>query len=440
MGFIWQTSKLFADFMNGNTVTNISVGVLHNQTLPAITVCPVGLDFKLISKINPELRELYDEYLHLIRGLNKSSIESLKDQINDKYLRAQKIFFDQIGDKPIGDTIVNYTKHIDEKMINVKFYKAISSGDIHNDLSPINESSKLGFEMISVPMETIAIFEPLGGNIFSLTKCLTLFSHCESGWSDITMDFKYMLIKISLDIESYPFYPYDPYPIAVHSPNNIPELSMDFKFFKFGSMYNIDYSQWKIERLGNGYDTNCRHYDPKTLTRSECIFNCYQKTMRNVHNIDSFIRVFYITRKDYFESNGNLTLFNSTDKIEYEVLLKCEDKCHKECQFRYYSFNLDKYYDEKMDGMNVEINVKHNAMPDLFIRHIPETPFITFICNLGGLLGMWLGTSFLTILRDVLTLIVKCTKHICKLSPDQRKYFTFNFYFNSDDINSIRPR
>ena len=233
---------------------------LHNQTLPAITVCPVGLDFKLISKINPELERLYKEYLALTRKVNES-LQALQD----KYYQAYNIFFDWIKDKPIGDTLFNYTTHIDKKMINVKFYYAITSGLTTNNLVKIDASSKLGFEMISTPMETMAIYKRFYQANYIIYKCFTLFSHCESGWSDITMDFNKLNIQLSFDIESHSFFPYDTYPMAVHSPNNILDINNDLKFLKLGSTYKLGYSQWKIERLGNGYDTNCRDYNPKTL-------------------------------------------------------------------------------------------------------------------------------------------------------------------------------
>ena len=437
IGFLWQTAILFTEFMNGKTVTNISVGVLHNQTLPGITICPFGLDFKQISMINAELLNLYEESVELFTKVNKSTIDLLKYRYYLKYYQAQDKFFKWMGDKPNKDTIVNYTTHIEKRMINVNFYNAISSGVIENDLAEINGSSKLRFEMISIPMETMAIYKPLQGANFFLAKCFTLFSHCVSGWSDIRMDFNKIHIQLSFDIESHSFFPYDTYPIAVHSPNNIPDVNHGFKPLKLGSIYKLGYSQWKIKRLGNGYHTNCRDYNPKTFTRSECIFECYQDTMRKIHNTNGFIIAHLLIRQDYFESKVNQTIANSTDH-DNQVLIKCEDKCHKECQFRYYSFNFDKYMDYNNKSMNVEILVEHNEMPDLFIVYIPEMPLMTLICDFGGLLGMWLGASFLALLKDALTLIGKCTRHKCKLSPDQRKYLTFKFYFNSFEINSNR--
>ena len=49
-------------------------------------------------------------------------------------------------------------------------------------------------------------------------------------------------------------------------------------------------------------------------------------------------------------------------------------------------------------------------MPDFIIRYIPELTFISFVCNFGGLLGMWLGVSFLSIINYFKIVLVKFLK------------------------------
>ena len=47
------------------------------------------------------------------------------------------------------------------------------------------------------------------------------------------------------------------------------------------------------------------------------------------------------------------------------------------------------------------LKINHNEMPDITIRYIPEMPLLTFICNFGGILGMWLGISFYSIVENI---------------------------------------
>ena len=45
-------------------------------------------------------------------------------------------------------------------------------------------------------------------------------------------------------------------------------------------------------------------------------------------------------------------------------------------------------------------------MPDILIRYIPEITFNSFACNFGGLLGMWLGVSILSIISHFKSVII----------------------------------
>ena len=43
-------------------------------------------------------------------------------------------------------------------------------------------------------------------------------------------------------------------------------------------------------------------------------------------------------------------------------------------------------------------------MPDMVVTHFPSITFIQFVCNFGGLLGMWLGLSVAVIFDHVIKL------------------------------------
>ena len=47
--------------------------------------------------------------------------------------------------------------------------------------------------------------------------------------------------------------------------------------------------------------------------------------------------------------------------------------------------------------MRNKINIYHNSLPDTIIEHIPEISFTAYMAQLGGLAGMWLGLSVISI-------------------------------------------
>ena len=267
-------------------------------------------------------------------------------------------------------------------------------GDIDNDLDIINNNS---YRMISLPMESIKIYL-LYNEIPFVSKCYTLFSHSHSSWDNINIDFRYFTVNLKLDRYASPITPGMFIPLMMHSPNSLP--TENYYYINPGYKYIIRYSQWNIIRLKNGYDTDCREYNPKNYTRSDCIFDCYQDIVKYHCHTQDLVGANILRRKIYFEQrNLNLSKCIVSDEIYYESIKSCEDQCHKECHFTYYSFTITKYIE--IDLYHAHLRFRHNEMPDITIRYIPEMPLLTFICNFGGILGMWLGLSFYTIFEHI---------------------------------------
>ena len=56
---------------------------------------------------------------------------------------------------------------------------------------------------------------------------------------------------------------------------------------------------------------------------------------------------------------------------------------------------------------SLSISIQHNHIHDVYLHHLPETTFISFISNFGGLLGMWLGISAFMIFEKT----IRCVKN-----------------------------
>ena len=432
---LYQSIDLFNEFMSGTTVTTISYGIIRNTTLPAITICPHNLDFRKMSMLNENVLKLYDKYLKIIENANRSYISDVGGNLFDIYLDALEIFFDsKIPNININNDILEnltpYKNHMNETIFNmVNIQYSTAHGEIDNDLIRINNDS---YRMISLPIESIKInrFE----NVIFVKKCYTLFSHLNSSWNNINIDFEDIFIDFKLDPHSHPIYPSMSIPIKMHSPNTLP--LENYNSVGLGYNYFIVYSQWNIERLGKGYDTDCREYDPKVYTRSDCIFDCYQDIVRNHCQTQDYVESTILRRKTYFQQrNFNLSKCAVSDKLYYEVVKLCDDQCHKECHFTYYSFTVSKSVENNVYSHS-SLTFTHNEMPDITIEYIPEMPLLTYICNFGGILGMWLGLSFYSMMEDIwkifhvniLSKFISTNIFIC----------TKNIFFTSRHVNTRR--
>ena len=87
---------------------------------------------------------------------------------------------------------------------------------------------------------------------------------------------------------------------------------------------------------------------------------------------------------------------------------KCDVVCRQDCRTSYY----DVFIDDKVKVPKVKpwdkmigINLRHSPLPDQMVEHSPEMSFISFIANMGGLIGMWLGLSAYAILQTGLNLL-----------------------------------
>ena len=172
--------------------------------------------------------------------------------------------------------------------------------------------------------------------------------------------------------------------------------------FRAGTFYMGQYSQIKIERLGGQYDTNCVEYGigKKFLTRNDCLLSCHQDEHDRICNDSStMVNSVFLVREEIIKMNANRLLNNCEefDNIKHEITLGCSKRCKQACTYSYYQLNLQKL--EDMDFGHSRLFAEHNEMPDILIKYIPEISFLSFVCNFGGLLGMWLGLSFLTMAK-----------------------------------------
>ena len=64
-GLVYQTVILYSEYMSGNTVVNIKVDRILNETIPAITVCfDAFASLERVSQLSPHLANLSYGYIN----------------------------------------------------------------------------------------------------------------------------------------------------------------------------------------------------------------------------------------------------------------------------------------------------------------------------------------------------------------------------------------
>ena len=114
-----------------------------------------------------------------------------------------------------------------------------------------------------------------------------------------------------------------------------------------------------------------------------------------------------LIRKDYLV-NGSNKLISCYDTdyniINLAIMENCQKICKVECNFIYYPLEIERN-DEPEEENHIWIH--HSEYPDIYVEHIPEMNMIHFLCDFGGLLGMWLGLSLFGILNGIFNILRK---------------------------------
>ena len=164
--------------------------------------------------------------------------------------------------------------------------------------------------------------------------------------------------------------------------------------------------------------------------RSDCFATCM---LRKFHDGNCLFGPFYIPttfRKEHVNDMEewplNYTIMHSRDRLN-EMTQECYTICKRECKSSYniYDISLSKGArgNESPTVKTTVITIQHNRLPDLFVSYIPETTFVSFIGNFGGLLGMWLGISFMAIFDDIYKLSNKLIRIIAKSHENRNRLF-----------------
>ena len=430
-GLTYQMLVLFYQYWLGKTIVNVNVQRNGLDHLPAITVClPFLFSLKKLAAIDENFKIMYNEYQVSLENYRKSKNKTRKERDNLSYIyqHALNLVHDRLNKNKIGlrEILENYTidfkNEHGKQLMQINFY-----GDIKNNtvIDPIDEldslANILNGQIVDEPVESIAFAKKHYGEIWASFKCFTFFSFLQPKWRDYQTYFEYMLVKINYDFESVPPTLYNYVFFSSHSPNNLPELNLGYyKSVYLNHQYLFEYSVLITKLLDERYDTKCFEYDidykhANFNMRSDCITHCYQRKMNEIvraggHGaVESYAPSDYLLRNEAMKQIPNI--FFEHDQfidpaIKSKVKLACFDECPKDCIHKYYSLDKEMVIQYYVEIGQIYIYIQHDAKPDVCITHIPEITFISLMCNLGGLIGMWLGISLVMVLEEFYKIMI----------------------------------
>ena len=423
-GFFYQTHLIYEHFITGNTILSLHIGQHNEDSPPAITICTKLFSMERAGKFHPKFRYINERYQELLRNKSINSKE-YKEYIHQLY----KMSFSNYSDINLKNNGLDMNE-LFEKM-SVKYKSFDESQTISFGLRKGNDNKTLPgkwkiesgktfqyYTYTGHPFETIVKQDKEDFKAQIGLKCMTFFSHVQEEWRHFKSQIEIINININNLVlqKSFPYELYYYY-IAIHSPNNLPDFhkGVTFKVIDTDKETTIKYSELRIKRLGKGWDTDCYNYKNDNnysyyRMRSDCVNDCYQDKLRKICKVDRglFISTSLI-RKDYLR-DGHNKIISCNDTIynreAFSIKQDCFKVCKVECNENYYPIEIEDNDSIHNYSFN-SINIHHSQHPDIFIEHIPELNLISFLCEFGGLLGMWLGWSIFDIVNDLFNLIYK---------------------------------
>ena len=423
-GFVYQVYLILDQYMLGKTVVNVEVKRLNSQPMPSITICiPTFFSISKLSKLNEFNQSLYQEYMKLrSEGYNQGNFtQEWKRRMRELYLdidlivRRIKIFnFSQLFEiSPMPN-------------LNPNRNQAIIITFEGSTQSLINGSFIQNLNNMYYVMET-----PIHSVLFSPTSfCFTYFSALKDYWKTFQIDLEYISISIKNDFTQ--FYGLE-YLIALHSNDMLQNYNM-LNYFSVepDQLYSVKFTQFNIELVLEGFESNCAEYDignehGSNRMQSDCLVKCYGQFIKERYN--SFPRgdLNILIRKNLFSYFGNISINLSDFKPhESDIDIICYERCKPDCNTKQFLTDIQTTR-PGLSGEEILISLYHSSILDIIVRHSLEMTLLSFVCNFGGLLGMWLGFSVLSISQDIFHSIHR----FCRIYVNK-----FNFISNNN-INVI---
>ena len=176
LGLALQTTELFSQYLNRETVVNIKVEKNKYNSIPAITICyPKMLSMEKTAQKYPELKPLFDEYKKRMENVsendykNETFVKEMNNLYDDKF---SEFAFKKSTIKELFELSIPFLTQgegISTQVAGMRLYSNGSLEDVRVDDTN--------------PVPSIAINE-----YGFCVKCFTFFSHLNETFREISID------------------------------------------------------------------------------------------------------------------------------------------------------------------------------------------------------------------------------------------------------------
>jgi len=209
--------------------------------------------------------------------------------------------------------------------------------------------------------------------------------------------------------------------ISIHPSDMIPvpEFYPTISLYQFSRFYVINFQKTISYLLEKPYQTKCFKYDlgNKEAVQSyddcfaKCVMNRYRQKCKCLPRSGLLYRKTLLAPEDRF-----CGVINKCQFTNYRT--ECSSECQPDCVEEKYDFekfvDIPFYKHANLTG----IQISRKPVFDKVYRHSPAMTFIQLICDFGGLGGLWLGFSVITITTTIISLITKPLERIVIVRND----------------------
>lgn len=167
--------------------------------------------------------------------------------------------------------------------------------------------------------------------------------------------------------------------------------------------YLITFEKLVIEKRLNTPRSPCLEFENRVYHQQNCIEDCINKGIEDKYNC-SFPSFYQTEGLKQCGNQSDLFYFNYIKKLADEFYNNCEKKCPQECDATQFKIKIENIQNLAYSE-GIAFTFRFSDLSSLEIIQIPKMNSFDLVSNVGGLLGLFIGITFLSFV-EVLELII----------------------------------